>query len=66
MNLKNAELIIDEFNRLALVHYAEVVPNSEGDWSVRITATFGERSIACKILGAARAEEDFGTGLTRP
>ena len=60
MNLKNAELIIEEFNKLALVESAEVVANSEGDWSVRVTATFGDSSIACKILGAARAEEDFG------
>ena len=61
MNLKNAELIIEEFNKLALVESAEVVPNSEGDWSVRIIATFSDSSIACKVLGTARAEEDFGT-----
>ena len=61
MNLKNAELITEEFNKLALVESAEVVPNSEGDWSVRIIATFSDSSIACKVLGTARAEEDFGT-----
>jgi hypothetical protein len=61
MNLNNAEWITEEFNKLALVESAEVVLNSEGDWSVRITATFGDSSIACKVLGTTRAEEDFGT-----
>ena len=61
MNLKKAELIVEEFNKVALVESAEVVLNSEGDWSIRITATFRDLSMASRVLGTARAEEDFGT-----
>jgi len=35
MTLADAELIVDEFNKLTLVECAEVVENIEGDWSVR-------------------------------
>ena len=61
MDLKKAELIIEEFNKLGLVESAEVVANSDGDWSVRVTAKFRNSSIACKVLGTARAAEDFDT-----
>jgi hypothetical protein len=60
MTLTDAESIVDEFNKLTLVEYAEVVAKSEGDCSVRLTATFRDSSIACKVLGAARIERDFG------
>jgi hypothetical protein len=59
MTLTDAESIVDEFNKLTLVEYAEVVAKSEGDCSVRLTATFRDSSIASKVLGTARAEEDF-------
>jgi hypothetical protein len=63
MNLESAESIAEEFKKLALVESAEVVANSKGDWSVRLTATFRDASIASKVLGTARAAEDFGTGF---
>jgi hypothetical protein len=65
MTLTDAESIVDEFNKLTLVESAEVVLNSKGDWSVRLIATFRDSSIACKVIGAARIEEDFGTGFTQ-
>ena len=61
MDLREAKLVVEEFHKLALVESAEVVLNSEGDWSIRITATFRDSSIASRVLGTARAEEDFGT-----
>lgn len=63
MNLEKAESIVEEFKKLAIVGSAEVVSNNEGDWSVRLMATFRDPSIASKVLGTARAEEDFGTGF---
>jgi hypothetical protein len=45
---------------LRLLPRLEVIANSEGDWSVRLTATFRDSSIASKVLGTAKAEEDFG------
>jgi hypothetical protein len=65
MNLENAESIVEEFKKLALVDSAEVVANSEGGWSMRLIATFRNSSIASKVLGTARAEEDFGTRFTQ-
>jgi hypothetical protein len=61
VDLREAKLVVEEFNKLALIDSAAVVANSEGDWSIRITATFRDLSIASKVLGTARAEEDFGT-----
>ena len=61
MDLEEAKLVVEELSKLALVESAEVVPNSQGDWSVRLTATFRDLSIASKVLGTARVEEDFGT-----
>jgi hypothetical protein len=61
VDLREAKLVVEEFHKLALVESAEVVLNSEGDWSIRITATFRDSSIASRVLGTARAEEDFGT-----
>jgi hypothetical protein len=62
MTLKDAELIADEFRKLTLVESAEVVANTDGHWSVRLIAIFRNSSIAYKVLGTARVEEDFGSG----
>jgi hypothetical protein len=62
MTLKDAELIADEFRKLTLVESAEVVANTDGRWSVRLIAIFRNSSIASKVLGTARVEEDFGLG----
>jgi hypothetical protein len=60
MTLTDAESIVDEFNKLTLVESAEVVANIDGDCSLRLIATFRDSSVASKVLGAARIEEDFG------
>lgn len=60
MTHEDAELTVEEFKKLALVEFAEVVANDQGDWSVRLIATFRDSSIASKVLGAARTEQDFG------
>ncbi|MGA8655350.1 MAG: hypothetical protein WB586_04315 [Chthoniobacterales bacterium] len=62
MTLKDAKLIADEFRKLTLVESAEVVANIDGHWSVRLIAIFRNSSIASKVLGTARVEEDFGSG----
>jgi hypothetical protein len=63
MNLESAESIVEQFKELGLVESAEVVANRKGDWSVRVTATFRDSSVASKVLGTARVEEHFGTGF---
>jgi hypothetical protein len=65
MNLENAESIVAEFNKLTLVESAEAVANIEGDCIVRLIASFRNSSVASKVLGAARIEEDFGHRVTR-
>lgn len=61
VDLGEAKSVVAEFSKLAILESAEIVPNAQGDWSVRLTATFRDLSIASKVLGTARAEEDFGT-----
>jgi hypothetical protein len=60
MTLKDAESIADEFRKLTLVESVEVVANIDGHWSVRLMAIFRNSSIASKVLGTARVEEEFG------
>ena len=62
MNLESAESIAEEFKKLALVESAEVVANSKGDWSVRLTATFRDASITSKVLGTARPKKTLARG----
>jgi hypothetical protein len=63
MTLKDAKLIADEFRKLTLVESAEVVANIDGHWSVRLTAILRNSSVASKILGTARVEEDFSNAI---
>jgi len=62
MTLDDAESIVYEFRKLTLVESAEVVANINGDWSVRLIAIFRDSSIASRVLGTARMEENFGQG----
>lgn len=64
MTLTDAESIVDELNKLTPIGSAEVVATIDGDCGVRLTSTFRDSRVASKVLGAARIEEDLGTGFT--